>query len=249
MAKYAAYFRVSTENQGKSGLGLQAQQEAVQRFLKEDDSIAAEFTEVESGKRHQNRPQLAAALDYCRQRGCLLLIATLDRLARNVHFISGLMETSVPFLAADRPTASAFEIHIFAAMAEEERRKISQRVKAALAVKRAALAKEGKKLGNPRPLEALKLAVAAKRQAMNTTPEVLQLIADRHREQKSLRTIANELNCLGIKTYRGKALVRVLDKPAIEPCAADGIRGSGSAPALSSAITTRTSSAHSSARP
>ena len=73
MAKYAAYFRVSTENQGKSGLGLQAQQEAVQRFLKEDDSIDAEFTEVESGKRHQNRPQLAAALDYCRQRGCVFL--------------------------------------------------------------------------------------------------------------------------------------------------------------------------------
>jgi DNA invertase Pin-like site-specific DNA recombinase len=201
---YCAYFRVSTENQGKSGLGLQAQQEAVQRFLKEGDSIAAQFTEVESGKRHQNRPQLAAALDYCRQRGCVLLIATLDRLARNVHFISGLMETNVPFLAADRPTATAFEIHIYAAMAEEERRKISQRVKVALAVKRAALAKEGKKLGNPRPLEALKLAVAAKRQAITTTPEVLKLIADRHREQKSLRTIANELNCLGIRTGRGK---------------------------------------------
>ena len=88
----------------------------------------------------------------------VLLIATLDRLARNVHFISGLMETNVPFLAADRPTASAFEIHIFAAMAEEERRKISQRVKAALAVKRVALAREGKKLGNPHPLEALKLS-------------------------------------------------------------------------------------------
>jgi DNA invertase Pin-like site-specific DNA recombinase len=128
----------------------------------------------------------------------------LDRLARNVHFISGLMETNVPFLAADRPTATAFEIHIYAAMAEEERRKISHRVKEALAVKRAALAKEGKKLGNPHPLEALKLAVAAKRLAITTTPEVLKLIADRHREQKSLRTIANELNRLGIKTYRGK---------------------------------------------
>jgi Recombinase len=89
-------------------------------------------------------------------------------------------------------------------MAEEERRKISQRVKAALAIKRVALAKEGKKLGNPRPLEALKLAVAAKRQAISTTPEVLKLIADRHREQKSLRTIANELNRLGIRTGRGK---------------------------------------------
>ena len=204
MAKYAAYFRVSTENQGKSGLGLQAQQEAVQRFLKAGDAIAAEFREIESGKRHQNRPQLAAALDYCRQRGCVLLIATLDRLARNVHFISGLMETNVPFLAADRPTASAFEIHIYAAMAEEERRKISQRVKAALAVKRAALAREGKKLGNPRPLEALKLAVAAKRLAITTTPEVLKLITDWHFAKRSLRSIANELNRLGIRTMRAK---------------------------------------------
>jgi DNA invertase Pin-like site-specific DNA recombinase len=114
------------------------------------------------------------------------------------------METGIPFLAADRPTASPFEIHIFAAMAEEERRKISQRVKAALAVKRVQLAKEGRKLGNPHPLEALQLAVAAKRQAITITPEVLKLITDRHREQKSLRAIANELNRLGIKTYRGK---------------------------------------------
>ena len=73
MPNYCAYFRVSTENQGKSGLGLQAQQEAVQRFMKPDDAIMAQFTEVESGKRHQNRPQLASALDYCRQRGCVLL--------------------------------------------------------------------------------------------------------------------------------------------------------------------------------
>jgi DNA invertase Pin-like site-specific DNA recombinase len=126
MAKYAAYFRVSTENQANPASASKPSAMPSIAFLKENDSIAAEFTEVESGKRHQNRPQLAAALGYCRQRGCVLLIATLDRLARNVHFISGLMETSVPFLAADRPTASAFEIHIFAAMAEEERRKISQ---------------------------------------------------------------------------------------------------------------------------
>jgi Resolvase, N terminal domain len=74
--------------------------------------LTAEFTEVESGKHHENRPQLAAAIEHCKQRRCTLLIATLDRLARNVHFISGLMETKVPFVAADRPTASAFEIHI-----------------------------------------------------------------------------------------------------------------------------------------
>jgi hypothetical protein len=111
-------------------------QPTVSRYLSsyQHGELAAEFTEVESGKRHENRPQLAAAIEHCMRQQCTLLIATLDRLARNVHFISGLMETKVPFVAADRPTASPFEIHIYAAMAEEERRKISQRTRAALAV-------------------------------------------------------------------------------------------------------------------
>jgi DNA invertase Pin-like site-specific DNA recombinase len=112
------------------------------------------------------------------------------------------METKVPFVAADRPTASPFEIHIYAAMAEEERRKISQRVRVALAVKRIQLAKEGRKLGNPNPLEALALANAAKRRA-TPPPEVLTLIQGWRLEKKPLRAIANELNRLGIRTGRG----------------------------------------------
>jgi DNA invertase Pin-like site-specific DNA recombinase len=112
------------------------------------------------------------------------------------------METKVPFVAADRPTASSFEIHIYAAMAEEERRKISQRTRAALAVKKIQLAKEGRKLGNPNPLKALALANAAKRRA--TPPvEVLTMMRGWRNDKKSLRAIAQELSRLGIRTGRG----------------------------------------------
>ena len=121
-------------------------------------AIASAFTEIESGRRHTNRPQLQAALAHCRKSGATLLIARLDRLARNVAFIAGLMESGVDFLAVDMPTANRLTIHILTAVAEHEREMISQRTKAALAQAKA----RGKKLGNPRPLEALKLTNAAK---------------------------------------------------------------------------------------
>src|SRR5690348_9925056 len=132
MTVFIAYYRVSTDRQGRSGLGLDAQRATVRQYIG-SGQLAGEYTEVESGSGHDNRPQLRAALEECRRRRAVLLIASLDRLARNVHFISGLMESAVPFVAADMPTASAFEIHIRAAMAEEERRKISRRTKDALA--------------------------------------------------------------------------------------------------------------------
>ena len=103
---FVAYYRVSTERQGESGLGLAAQQEAVSRFLgagRGFTSLLAEFTEVESGKRHTNRPELLKAIELSRRQKATLVIAKLDRLARNVHFISGLMETGVEFIAADMP--------------------------------------------------------------------------------------------------------------------------------------------------
>ena len=144
--QYIAYYRVSTEEQGKLGHGLDAQRSTVQRYLEaHSGELIGEHTEVESGKRDINRPKLHAALAECRRRRSTLIIATLDRLARNVYFISGLMESRVPFVAADMPTASPFEIHIRAAMAEEERRKISQRTKEGLAAAKA----KGVKLGNP----------------------------------------------------------------------------------------------------
>ena len=148
-AQFVAYYRVSTERQGESGLGLAAQREAVSRFLgtgRGTTSLLAEFTEIESGKRHTNRPELLRAIELSRRQKATLVIAKLDRLARNVHFISGLMETGVEFVAADMPQANRLTIHILAAFAEHEREAISQRTKGALQAAR----KRGTRLGNPR---------------------------------------------------------------------------------------------------
>lgn len=209
MAAFVAYYRVSTDRQGRSGLGLDAQRETVARFVG-SGQLAGEFTEVESGKRDDNRPQLKAALEQCRRRRAVLLIASLDRLARNVHFISGLMESAVPFVAADMPTATPFEIHIRAAMAEEERRKISRRTKDALAAAKA----RGVKLGNPRPHEALKRARAV-HIARRPAPEVLNIMRSLRAQNYSYCAIARELNRLNIKTGRGCQWYDVTVKSAL----------------------------------
>src|ERR671915_1397026 len=140
-----AYYRVSTDRQGASGLGLAAQRQAVARFIGAGH-LVAEYTEVESGKKHRNRPQLLAALADCRPRRAVLLIAHRDRLARNVAFIANLMESGVDFVAVDMPMANRLTIHILAAVAEHEREMISQRTKAALAAAKA----RGKRLGGDR---------------------------------------------------------------------------------------------------
>jgi DNA invertase Pin-like site-specific DNA recombinase len=200
MPDYTAYYRVSTEKQGRSGLGLEAQREAVTRFA--GTAPISEYVEIESGRRHENRPQLKAAMEECKKHHHRLVIAKLDRLARNVHFISGLMESGVDFVAADMPQANKLTIHILAAVAEHEREIISQRIKGALAIKKAQLALVGKKLGGPRPMEALALANAAKQRA--TPPaEVLTLMRGWRQEHKSFWTIAGELNRLGVRTGRG----------------------------------------------
>jgi DNA invertase Pin-like site-specific DNA recombinase len=196
MPEYIAYYRVSTERQGASGLGLDAQRHAVTQFIGAGQLVGA-FVEVESGRRHTNRPQLAAALAECRKRRATLVIAKLDRLARNVHFISGLMESGVEFVAVDMPQASRLTIHILAAVAEHEREAISQRTKVALAQAKA----RGTALGNPRLHEARKAAAKATR----TQPpaEVIQIMIDRRRQGETLRTIADRLNRLDIRTPNG----------------------------------------------
>lgn len=143
--RFVAYFRVSTDKQGSSGLGLDAQRAAVERYVASAGGvIAAEMQEVESGKKN-DRPEIAAALAACRAHRATLIIAKLDRLARNVAFISGLMESGVDFVAADMPMANRLTVHILAAVAEHEREMISQRTKAALAAAKA----RGTRLGNP----------------------------------------------------------------------------------------------------
>ena len=130
--RFVAYYRVSTAKQGASGLGLEAQQESVRSYLNGGRwTMVDEVTEVESGKRN-DRPALAQALSLCRLHGATLIIAKLDRLARNVNFISNLMESKVEFTAVDFPQANRLTIHILAAVAEHEALMISQRTRAAL---------------------------------------------------------------------------------------------------------------------
>lgn len=143
MINAVCYYRVSTDKQGKSGLGLDAQKESVQRFAKSNHlKILDEYTEVESG-RNNKRPVLLQAIERCKEKQALLLIAKLDRLGRNVAFISKLMESGIDFIAVDNPHANKLIVHILAAFAEHERDEISTRTKEAL---RAAKAR-GVKLG------------------------------------------------------------------------------------------------------
>jgi DNA invertase Pin-like site-specific DNA recombinase len=140
---FVAYYRVSTEKQGRSGLGLDAQRKAVDDYLNGGKwDLAAEFTEIESGK-NSDRPALAKALQACRVYGARLVIAKLDRLSRDAHFLLGLEKAGVDFVAADMPHANRLTVGIMAMVADEERRMISARTKAALAEAK----KRGKKLG------------------------------------------------------------------------------------------------------
>lgn len=161
MTSYVGYYRVSTWAQGRSGLGLEAQKQSVECFVRSTGGeLVAEFEEIESGARC-GRPSLEQALALARARRAVLVIAKLDRLARNVGFISRLMEANVEFVAADSPHANKLTIHIMAAMAEYERDQISQRTKLALE----AAKRRGRKLGNPRLPEAALLGTA-KRMAL-----------------------------------------------------------------------------------
>ena len=135
--KFVAYFRVSTDRQGKSGLGLAAQREAVMSYLDGGRwALVDEFTEVESGKRN-DRPELVKALAACKKQKAKLVIAKLDRLSRNLAFIAALMDSGVEFVAVDNPHANKLTIHILAAVAQHEREMISERTKAAMAAAKA----------------------------------------------------------------------------------------------------------------
>jgi DNA invertase Pin-like site-specific DNA recombinase len=187
MKPIVAYLRVSTVQQGRSGLGIEAQREAIARFIEaEGYSLAGEFVEVETGKGTDaldRRPQLVAALAQARKAKCPVVVAKLDRLSRDVHFISGLMTKRVPFvvvgLGAD---VDPFMLHIYAALAEKERKLISERTRAALASKKA----QGAVLGNRTNLA-----------------EAQQKGAASNRAAAGLRAIAAALNARGIRTVRG----------------------------------------------
>jgi DNA invertase Pin-like site-specific DNA recombinase len=215
MKSLVCYLRVSTKKQGLSGLGLDAQRAAVAAFAERTNTgVLKEFVEVESGKR-SNRPELAAAIAFAKRAGAGLVVAKLDRLSRNVAFLSALMESGLDFTACDMPEANRLTLHIMAAMAEHEREMISSRTKAALAE----VKKRGAALGSARPghwdgreaarLEGLakgrqRAAAVISEKAREEYSDLLPLIQGWRGEGKSLAEIARLLNEAGHKTRRGK---------------------------------------------
>jgi DNA invertase Pin-like site-specific DNA recombinase len=199
------YVRVSTSQQGRSGLGIEAQREALARFAaSEGFELVRVFVEVETGKGSDaldRRPQLAAALSEARRQRCSVAVAKLDRLSRDVHFISGLMAHRVPFLVAELgPDVDPFILHLFAALAEKERALIATRTKAALAAAKA----RGVKLGGPKLAEARQVAVERNvANADQRAANVLPIIRDIQRSGASLHQVAEALNARGISTPRG----------------------------------------------
>lgn len=199
--KFVAYYRVSTQQQGNSGLGLEAQQASVRAYLNGGMwELVAEFTEVETGKGANalaRRPKLSEALALCKRHKATLVIAKLDRLARNVHFITGLIESGVEFVAADMPHANKTMLQIHAVMSEHERDQISERTRAALAAAKA----RGVKLGNP---QNLRPNVEARQQAAQDFAQGLaRTLSGFKVDGMTQRQMTDELNRLGIRTARG----------------------------------------------
>ena len=209
--KIIAYYRVSSKQQGESGLGLEGQVAAVAAYARgQGAEVLKTYREVESGKR-ADRPELAKALAHARRSRATLVIAKLDRLARNVHFLSGLMESKVDFIACDNPHANKLTIHILAAVAEDEAKRISERTRAALAAYRArggllgAARPDGRRLtpelgvkGRARAREVQRAAVAA------AYADLADDLATLRAEGLSLRAIAARLNADGHTTRRGQ---------------------------------------------
>lgn len=214
MRKAIIYRRVSTSEQGKSGLGLEGQLATLEQFCKtEGFEVAESFVEVASGKLAvEDRPGLAGALDAARRSGCPVIVAKLDRLSRDVAFISGLMSRKVPFIVAELGAdVDPFVLHLYASLAEKERALISQRTKAALAAKKAT----GTVLGNQKNLaHAQEKGRAARELASIEFSRKMMGVLENLREGMSLNQIAAQLNRMDVPTIRGgrwtaKAVSRV----------------------------------------
>ena len=205
MKNYIAYYRVSRKEQGISNLGLLAQRSSVEKYVAgQDGIILKEFTEVETGTNKRERIEIHKAIQQAKNEGAILVIAKLDRLARNVNFVSSLMDAGIEFVAVDMPSANNFTIHIFSALAEQEAKLISSRTKLALAE----LKKKGVKLGSPE-----NLTTDARNKGVQTIKENA-INNDRNRQAQSVignckekgmtyRQIANYLNELNFKTRYG----------------------------------------------
>ena len=209
---FIAYYRVSTDRQGRSGLGLEAQRAAVVRYLAGIGGILlAEHTEVETGRRN-DRPELQKALAACRKHKARLVIAKLDRLSRNVAFIATMMDSGVEFVACDNPHATRLTLHILAAVAEHEREMISARTKAALQAAKA----RGVRLGR----NAERLAPANRAAALDHANQIKGVLAQLAGSGMTTREIAAELTARGITTPRGgrwhpQTVRRVMERVAL----------------------------------
>jgi DNA invertase Pin-like site-specific DNA recombinase len=222
--RFVAYYRVSTAQQGRSGLGLEAQREAVRTYIESSAgghrpaALAEEFTEVESGK-HADRPKLALALDACRLTGAVLVIAKLDRLSRDAHFLLGLEKAGVEFVAADMPNANRLTVRLMAVIAQEEREMISARTKAALATAKARGKKLGGNRGGPKVDPALG-RIARSRAAADYTRQVgpIALAAWQVAEdpKRSYGQVAAVLTARGIRTPVGGQWTRAAVRSLIQ---------------------------------
>lgn len=198
--RYVAYYRVSTDKQGRSGLGMEAQTQTVKLYAERNGGeIIATFQEVESGKK-ADRPELEKALALCRQKKAVLLIAKLDRLSRNVAFIANLMESGAEFIACDMPQANRLTLHIMAAMAEHEREAISKRTKEGLAVAKA----RGTILGR-RDADTQDMADQRRKQAAEFRATVYPTIKQMKDRGMTLTAIALNLNQMRVKTCNNRA--------------------------------------------
>ncbi len=206
--KYVAYYRVSTRKQGASGLGLEAQQESVRSYLSGEGKAyskqVGEYLEVESGK-NRNRAKLVEALGLCRAYNATLIIAKLDRLARNLNFVTNLMESGVEFVAVDMPNASKFTVHIMAAVAEQEADMIADRTKKAMATARMRGTLLGRRDGAIAAFSSLGTTASAearRSKAAEKAKHLLPVIRTIQKDAQSLRQIAAVLNERGIETPR-----------------------------------------------
>jgi DNA invertase Pin-like site-specific DNA recombinase len=194
MVDYVAYYRVSTEKQGKSGLGLAAQRARLDAFVSSNDRILEEFVDIQSGRK-DDRSGLNKALAFAKAKKATLLIARLDRFSRRVSFIARIMDEGISLCCAEMPNASEFQLHIFAALAQEERRLISERTRAALA--------EAKKRGRRLGVNGAKLALVNRQQADSFAGFVKTSINSIGVE-KSYSEIARRLNDQGVRTRTGR---------------------------------------------
>ena len=191
MVEYVVYYRVSTERQGRSGLGLDAQRTMVNRFIQQTDTITAEFTEIESGK-NDKRPELWKAISLVKKTKAKLLIPKLDRFSRKVSFISGIIDQGIELIVCEYPNVSTFFLHLLACFAEEERRQISERTRAALA--------EAKKRGTVLGLNAKALAKVRKQQKYDFVETNLTAFKQVWDQSPSASETARRLNDANVKT-------------------------------------------------